>query len=212
MRGRRLHRTLGLVMLLPFIAWSTSAAFFLLRPRFEQAYEMLGPQLYPVSGHYALPADADWLEARLLQTALGRHLLLRDAQGWRHLNADTLLDMPFPDKEALRTLLHDAFRTNPERYGRVTQVEGNQLQTDTGVQIELDWNSLSFTQSGEDTRWIDRIYNIHYLRWTGLDWLDEILGLAGLGMLMIMTWTGGKMVLAPVRRGQTSTAQLSLKQ
>ena len=64
------------------------------------------------------------------------------------------------------------------------------MVTSTGVRITLDWNTLGLRQSGNDTRWIDQLYQLHYLQWTGVRWLDRILGVAGLFLLAVMTVTG----------------------
>lgn len=58
------HKILGLIMLLPFIAWSSTAVFFLLRPGYDEAYERPTVQQYPARSAYTIPANENWLEAR----------------------------------------------------------------------------------------------------------------------------------------------------
>jgi len=48
MKTRKLHKITGLILLLPFIAWSATAVFFLIRPAYEQAYERLAVREYPL--------------------------------------------------------------------------------------------------------------------------------------------------------------------
>jgi len=67
--------------------------------------------------------------------------------------------------------------------------------TDTGAEITVDWNNFSLKQRGRDTYWINQVYDIHYLRWSGISWLDEILGVAGLLLLIFMTITGIRLLL-----------------
>ncbi|MFT7015172.1 MAG: putative iron-regulated membrane protein [Pseudohongiellaceae bacterium] len=62
--------------------------------------------------------------------------------------------------------------------------------TDTGAEVTVDWNRLLLSQRGRDTYWINQVYDIHYLRWTGISWMDKILGVAGLLLLILMTVTG----------------------
>lgn len=194
MKQRRVHRWLGTTLLLPFIAWSLTAMFFLLRPAYTDAYAAL-----PLGGH-ELPESVvinvrpDWQELRLLHSVLGEHLLVRGSEGWQHLDAATGEPFPVPTAADLQRLLEAGFSVNPSRYGNVVSVDGWQAHTDTGVTISVDWDRFSARQSGRDTRWIDRIYAIHYLRWTGHAVVDQILGITGLLLLLYMTWSGGRMV------------------
>jgi hypothetical protein len=65
-----------------------------------------------------------------------------------------------------------------------SRASGNNITTDTGVRVELDWSRLSLTQSGKDTDRIDTLYKIHYLQWTGVNAVDKVLG--GLGILLVL--------------------------
>jgi hypothetical protein len=193
------------VLLLPFITWSLTAFFFLVRPRYEQAYETLAVMQYPLRAPPAFMFAADWQEVRYFETTLGKHLLVKQHGTWQHLDPETLRPQPIPDKERLGLLLNDVFRTNPARYGAIASIDGNQITTTTGVNIGLDWNTLSFHQEGRDTRWINKIYDIHYLEWTGIRSVDKVLGLSGLCLLLYMTWSVGRLALgrsAPRRQPQ----------
>jgi len=140
-----------------------------------------------------VPAARGWEQVRLFRSVLGRHLIVRENGQWRHLNADTLEPLPYPDQAALTRLLQDAFTMNPQRYGRVTAIDGATAVTDTGVEIAIDWDTLSFDQEGRDSRAIAKVYDIHYLEWTGYYYVDKVLGLSGLFLLIYMTWTGMQM-------------------
>jgi len=191
---REQHKYLGIVLLLPFIAWSATGVFFLVRPRYEEAYEPLAVREYPLEQPLALPARADWKEVRWLRSTLGPHLLVLRDTGWVQLDPATLQERPWPDNASLRQLAVDAMTAHPERYGELRNFDGRSMDTDTGVEITFDWNTLSFTQQGRDTRWIDRIYNIHYLEWTGIRAVDKVLGVSALFLLMYMTFTGIKLI------------------
>lgn len=190
-----MHRFTGALLLLPLAAWTLTALFFLLRPGFEQAYAPLQPNRLPLDPAIQLQPDPAWEEARLFRTVLGHHLMIREAGQWRHLNAATLEPFAPPDRIALQALLEDAFLSNPQRFGRLVTAEEGQATTDTGVHISLDWNTLTLSQSGRDTRWIDRVYAIHYLRWTGHRRIDQAWGLLGLMLLLYMTYSGTRMLL-----------------
>ena len=182
-------------MLLPFIAWSASAVFFLVRPGYDEAYERPTVQQYPAQHAYTIPVNENWLETRYFNTVLGEHLIVRQLDGWRHLHADSLQEWVLPSPAQVSLLLEEAIAANSRRYGELISVEGNQATTDTGVELSLDWTTLSISQSGRDSRWIDRIYSIHYLQWTGIELIDNILGLAGLFLLMTITYTGTRLAI-----------------
>ncbi|HHX82561.1 MAG TPA: hypothetical protein GX696_06210 [Pseudomonadaceae bacterium] len=197
-------------MLLPFVAWAATALFFLFRPAYEHAYAPLEAKQYPLEQALAVETRAEWLELRYLRSILGPHLLVRDARGWQQLDPETLQPRPYPDDASLRALLTDAMQSKPLRYGTLTEMDEGRISTDTGVQITFDWDRLSFTQSGRDTRWINRMYSIHYLEWTGIRVLDRVLGLLGLGLLLYMAWSGARLAFGwgragrPLRRQQAS--------
>lgn len=192
----RQHRLIGIVLLLPFIAWSLTGVFFLVRPGFAEAYERVPVRQYSLPSAIPVPLQPDWREVRYLRSVLGDHLVVQTDSGWQHLHAETGQAWPLPNEEDLARLLEDAFSSNPDRYGTVVAVNGSQARTDTGVNVEINWNTLAISQNGRDTRWIDRIYSIHYLEWTGLYWTDRILGLGGLTLLIYMTYTGALMTFA----------------
>ena len=205
MKTRKLHKTIGLILLLPFIAWSATAVFFLIRPAYKQAYERLVVKEYPMEETFTIPANSGWEESRLLQTILGRHLLIKENGAWRHLDPKTLEPIPYPDNETLTLLLHDAFIMNPDRYGEVSSIDESRITTNTDVFITMDWNTLSFTQDGRDSRAINKVYEIHYLEWTGFYYIDKVLGLSGLFLLIYMTWTGMQMSFGWEKNRNTCT-------
>jgi hypothetical protein len=193
--ARTLHRTVGLVLLLPFVAWAATGAIFYLKPGYGAAYDALAVKTYPIESGVAIPANSAWLEARYLKTVLGEHLLVRTATGWQHLDARSLEERPAPGEADVRTLLADAFTANPSRYGRVASVAGNVATTDTGVRVTLTWNRLAHAQRGVDTDHIDQIYRIHYLQWTGIAAVDKVLSAAGLMLIVLLTGLGMKLAL-----------------
>jgi hypothetical protein len=90
----------------------------------------------------------------------------------------------------IKLLLTDAFSANPSRYGKISRVSGDTAWTDTGVEVNLDWNRMSLQQRGKDTDRIDLLYRIHYLQWTGVKGLDRIVGFTGLVLVMALTALG----------------------
>lgn len=191
---RTWHRRVGMVMLLPFVAWSLTGLFFLVQPGYGDAYATLPVKTYASTTPYTIPANPEWRETRYLVSILGPHLLARTNAGWQHLNAADATPWQQPDATDVAALLADAISFDVARYGRLEHVDGMSGTTDTGVELSLNWASLTLQQYGRDTRWIDRLYSIHYLQWTGIDLLDRLLGLIGLVLLLLMTYTGARLL------------------
>lgn len=183
-------------MLLPLTAWALTGAVFYLKPGYVDAYETLQVKSYSLEPRIALPTDQAWLEVRVLKTILGEHLLARTAQGWQHLDPSSLLPKPHPSNDDIRALIADAILSNPGRYGRIVSVEGNDITTDTGVHISLDWNKLSLFQRGKDTDRIDLLYKIHYLQWTGIKPLDKVLGMLGILLVLALSALGARLLFS----------------
>jgi hypothetical protein len=189
-KTRSLHRLIGLVMLLPFMGWAVTGAIFFLKPGYAGAYDALQVKTYALESNTQIQTNSSWLEVRLLKTILGEHLLVRTADGWQHLEPQGLEPKPAPNEEEMRALFNDAFLSNPGRYGQIITVEGNNIQTDTGVQAKLNWKSMSLTQRGKDTDRIDFFYRIHYLQWTGIESLDKVLGGLGITFILVLSLLG----------------------
>lgn len=81
-------------------------------------------------------------------------------------------------------------RSNPKRYGLVESIDGNTVTMDSGVHITLNWNDLSLTQSGRDTRLIQALYKVHNLRWWGNKGVNLVFGALGLLLLSSLTIAG----------------------
>lgn len=198
---RKLHRIVGLVMLLPFFGWAVTGFVFFVKPGYEGAYELLQPKTYPMDGGpIALTPDPSWQEVRYFKTVLGNHLLVRTAQGWQHLDPATLAVRAKPAEDDIKKLLQDAFSANPERYGQVAAIDGGTATTTTNVRVALNWNRLSLQQTGRDTDRIDWLYKIHYLQWTGVKWLDKILGMLGLTLVVVLSVLGLRLLMKPPAR------------
>jgi hypothetical protein len=195
---RKLHRIIGLVMLLPLVGWAATGAVFFTKPGYGAAYDALAIRTYPLEGPISLRPDPAWREVRHLRTILGLHLLARTDKGWLHLDPVSLQPAARPRDEDVKRLIADAFAVNPSRYGRIVSLDGGTATTDTGAVITFDWNRLALQQRGRDTDRIDRLYKIHYLQWTGEKTVDKFLGLAGLVLLVALGGLGARLAF---RRG-----------
>lgn len=187
--ARTLHRLFGLLLLLPLAAWCVTGLLFHLKPGWAAAYDMPSLQFEPLGAVAEVEMQADWLETRRLRTVLGEHLLVRTADGRKHLDPATGLEEPLPSEGDLRRLLDVALEDDP-RYGAVATVDETTAVTETGVRVSLDWEHLRLMQRGTDTDRIDALYRVHYLQWTGVAWLDEVLAVAGLLGLALLALLG----------------------
>jgi len=192
MRTRTIHRVIGIILLLPFVGWATTGLVFFIKPGYTGAYEVLTPKLYPIKNQLLISEDPNWLEVRYLRTILGDHLLVRTESGWMNLNPDDKRARLATGDET-RRLVQDALSVNPNRYGQIVAVNGDTITTDTGVVVTIDWNRMTLQQTGTDTKWIDLLYRIHYLQWTGVKSIDRIVGFTGITLVLVLTGLGASL-------------------
>ena len=190
MRTRTVHRVIGIILLIPFVGWAITGLVFFIKPGYTGAYEVLTPKFYPINNQVLISENPNWLEVRYLRTILGDHLLVRTDSGWMNLNLNDKRPRSAATDDETRRLVQDAFSMNPKRYGQIVSVNGNTVTTDTGVVVTIDWNRMSLQQTGKDTKWIDSLYRIHYLQWTGVRSIDRVVGLTGIALVLILTGLG----------------------
>jgi hypothetical protein len=202
-RTRKIHRLLGIVLVLPICGWALTAFVFFIKPGYASAYGALSVREYAMDGIPALRPTGDWLETRTFRTILGPALLVRSQTGWRNLDPGTLAPRPLPDESDLRRLVEDATSASRARYGEIRSIArreadppGATIATANGVRIELDWSDLSMQQSGRDTRLIDGLYKVHYLQWTGVRAVDRVVGAVGLVFLLALAILGIRLAFA----------------
>jgi uncharacterized iron-regulated membrane protein len=193
MRARTAHRVIGIILLIPFVGWAITALVFFIKPGYTGAYEVLTPRFYPINNQVLITENPNWLEVRYLRTILGDHLLVRTDSGWTNLNPNDKRPRSAATDDETRRLVQDAFSTNPKRYGQIVSVNGNTVTTDTGVVVTIDWDRMSLQQTGSDTKWIDSLYRIHYLQWTGVRSIDRVIGLTGITLVLILTGLGARL-------------------
>ncbi|GHA09739.1 hypothetical protein UN63_02720 [Oceanisphaera arctica] len=189
-KTRRIHRLLGLLLLLPLLGWAITGMVFFIKPGYEGAYEQLAVKTYPLQQTALVSPKTDWQQVRLVRTVLGEHLLVKSQGRSLHLQPGSQAPFVLPDEVQLRLLLQDAMAANPARYGEIETLAGTQALTSTGVGIGLNWDTLSLHQQGADTRLINGLYRVHYLQWLPLGPLNRWLGMLGLALLLAMALVG----------------------
>ncbi len=193
MNSRKIHKTLGFILLLPFIGWAITGVFFFVKPGYSGAYDQLRVKSYPAIQSLQLPQDNQWDEVKVFKSALGKHLLVKENGKSLHLDSETFEPANVPSKVEVTRLINDAIEHNPERYGVISSVVDLVAYTSTNVEITLNWQNMTLRQQGEDTAFINRMYKIHYLQWTGVDSIDKVLGIVGLGLVVLLAILGIKL-------------------
>ncbi len=190
MNAKSVHKVIGIVLAIPLVAWSLTGIVFLVKPGYDGAYQLLSVKTYPLEHAFKIGPSREWHEARLLRTVLGYHLLAGDKANSIHLDPVNMQLKEAPSAADIKRLVEDAIGVNSERYGELVNVSGNKAKTSTGVEITLDWRTLSLAQSGRDTALIDNLYKVHYLQWLGRPLPDTIFGVLGIILLLSLTALG----------------------
>ena len=187
-------------MLLPFITWAITGVFFFIKPGYSAAYEKLSISTYPSISTLVLPLDNQWSEIKRLKSVVGEHLLVREKDIWTHINPATMEIVKTPSEQQIVLLIDDAIKGNLERYGEVTSLNTLTATTSTEVNITLNWQKMSLHQKGSDTEFISLMYQIHYLQWTGIKAIDNVLGIIGLALVIILAFMGILLSFKRVKR------------
>ncbi|MGC3836609.1 PepSY domain-containing protein [Moritella viscosa] len=194
MNTYQLHRYLGYLLILPVTLWAFTGAFFLIKPGYKDAYEQLQITRNPLSSILQLSPEPEWQAVAINQTILGSHYRVQIENKWQHINPLNNQILPEPRAQSIISLLQDAVKHNPQRYGLVLNYKDGIAFTDSGVKLIFDWSHLSLRQQGLDSRIFNTMYDIHYLRWTGNKTFDQWFGYVGLGLLVLMALTGIVMI------------------
>lgn len=204
MKSKKVHRFLGLLLVLPLVGWIVTGFIFLIKPGYSGAYEMVSPNLYPIEDVFTIDPKEDWVETRLLKTVLGHHLLVNNGRQWLHLDPQSMTEKARPSDADVVRLLEDALKFNKERYGVIQSSRDSEFITTTGIELSLDWNALRISQYGRDTKLIDTLYKIHYLQWLGNRQANNVLGVIGLLALTLLVIYGVVLYLRSRRKTMAS--------
>lgn len=200
MNTYKLHRYLGYLLILPVTLWALTGAFFLVKPGYQNAYEQLNVTSYPLTSTLPLSPQPEWQAIAINRSILGSHYRVKVDNKWQHINPLDNQIRAEPSTQNIITLLQDAVKHNPDRYGSVLNYQDGIAFTDTKVKLMFDWSRLSLRQQGADSRFFNTMYDIHYLRWTGNKSFDLWFGYIGLGLLVLMALTGVVMINKSVNK------------
>jgi hypothetical protein len=196
MKSKRIHRIIGLLLVLPVVGWTFTGIIFFIKPGYQAAYDQLAVKTYPLDKSFIIPKSKEWTEVRLLKTILGYHLLVKTDHGFEHLDPISLQSKETPKGLALISLFDDSFSNKSDRYGHVISSDDFNVVTSKGIEISLNWQRLTLQQSGKDTKLINTLYKIHYLQWTPYKSINQYMGIIGLILLMTLTIFGLKIYIS----------------
>jgi hypothetical protein len=196
MDSKKIHRFIGLAMLLPLLAWAVTGLIFFIKPGYEGAYEKLYLKTYPINHNISIGSDNNWQEFRVIRSILGLHLLAKDNGEINQYDLQTLQIKSKPSESDIKRLIEDAISSNPQRYGTIKHIHDESIFTTTGIEVKLDWNTLKLSQYGLDKRIIGLMYKVHYLQWTPWAVVNQILGILGLILLVTLTFFGIKIYVS----------------
>lgn len=204
MNSKNIHRVIGLLLVLPIIAWAFTGVFFFIKPGYQAAYDQLAVKTYPLDKSFTIPASKEWQEVRLLKTILGYHLLVKTNKGLEHLDPISFKAKQIPINTELNALFNDSFLSNPERYGHIVSNDGFKVMTNKGIEVTLNWEQLTLRQKGDDTKRINTLYKIHYLQWTPFKSINQYMGIFALTLLMALTFFGIKIYISGRQKSSSS--------
>jgi hypothetical protein len=196
MKSKRIHRIIGLLLVLPVIGWTATGIIFFIKPGYQAPYDQLSVKTYPLEKSFVIPESKEWKEVRLLKTILGYHLLVKTAKGFHHLDPISFQEKAIPTDLELTALFNDSFSNGLERYGHVFSRNNFKVITSKGIEVSLNWDQLTLRQKGDDTELINTLYKIHYLQWTPYKGINQYLGIIGLILLMFLTIFGLKIYIS----------------
>ena len=200
MNQSKIHRLLGLVMLLPLLAWAITGVIFLTKPGYEGAYEKLFIKTYDIESDLDVSPHKGWEEIKFIKSVIGLHFLVKTNGSFKQYDLKTLSPSEAPTELQVKQLISDAIQVNTERYGVIDRVEGFKAYTSTGILIQLDWDEMTLSQRGMDRKVIETLYEIHYLQWTKWDGVNFVLGVVGLFCLVSLTIIGFGLYISKTRK------------
>lgn len=193
--SRRVHKLIGILLLLPMLVWSITGFIFFLKPGYARAYEPIDIKRYPLGELPEIAPNEDRTELRWIRSILGLHALQTSNTGTVQIHPQSGEPREQPDQEQIKRLLEDALGAkDADVWGKIAEITGSEAVTDTGIHLKLDWQRMSIYQSGPDTDRINFYYDLHYLRWTGRKTIDQILGSLGLVLVMLAALSGARLL------------------
>ncbi|MCE9595621.1 MAG: PepSY domain-containing protein [Planctomycetes bacterium] len=215
---RRLHRLLGLVLVLPLVLWIATGLLFHVKHRYGEAYEKLSvPSERAVDWSTARIAPAEVIARGLanppLQLAIhpsGRLAYFGALENTpKAIDAATGEPIEPATDDIARGWIAAALSSSPNaaRYGDevghedATANSGSTgtldpvfvLHTRGGKTVSLDRVTGAIRQTGDLNDFIDATYKAHYLQWTPWEPVNIALVLLSIPIVLLLAFTGLRM-------------------
>jgi hypothetical protein len=228
---RRLHRLLGLVLVLPLVLWIATGLLFHVKHRYGEAYERLVvPHDQEVDWSRARLSPAEVIERGLARAPLALAVHPSGRVAYFGALGDSPVAIDASNGEAIEPATDDVARAwlsaalasspNAARYGdEIAHDSANERSSLTGVldpcfvartsgtkTVTIDRLTGEIRQTGALNDFIDATYKVHYLQWTPWEPLNIALVLLSIPVAFLLAFTGVRMALdkgraRPVRGG-----------
>lgn len=215
-RIRQAHRWIGVILVLPLVVWGITGLLFHVKPGWVGAYEML-PYSRQASrlpegilNPRQLAPDRKVARASYQNTTIGTIAHLTTDDETLLFDATTGAQLSPLSEENARKLAGATASMSSyfgERYGRITETRIAEpyveVHFEGGAVIKVHRHRPELMQSGPDTDRINWLYRMHYLQWTGIASIDNVLGLVGIVLIWSLAFLGVWLAL-PRRRAVSS--------
>ncbi len=195
----KIHKWLGVCLFLPFLGWTVTGLFFFIKPGYSEAFSQLSVKQYSLTEIPFVKLQSNWEELRIIRTVIGNHYLAKIQGQFIQVNPEDGSQAIGPAETDIRSLINDAIADN-SRYGSISTLDMSDLNdikinTSGAIEISFNWNSLQLRQKGLDTDFINAMYSIHYLQWTGHAAIDKYAGTISLFLVLLLSLLGLTMTL-----------------
>lgn len=225
---RRLHRLLGLSLVLPLVLWIATGLLFHVKYRYAEAYETLQVPAREAAdlSRFTVSAAQAAATGFFDKGRVPRFALRPDGRGaWfgrkdgRGVAVDAATGEPLPEAEKEISLewVKEAVAASPNaaRYGHVlvsaasTHASSLTLSKNLSLSISfsggktvtLDRLTGEIGQTGALNDWIDFTYRVHYLQWTPWKAVNVGLVLLAVPLVLALAATGLGMAIGRGRMG-----------
>lgn len=217
---RRFHRILGLVLVLPLLAWVATGVMFHVKHRYAEAYESLSVPTTDVDWTRATLSASEVLEREAMQPPITLAVHPSGVLAWfgatangpLAVDAGTGARIEPATVDTARAWLRGAIERSPHagRYGSevgVREISARSsrtgapdpafvFETSGGKRVTVDRVTGEIRQTGDLNDFIDASYDVHYLKWTPWPEANVALVLVGMASVIALALTGLRLFLA----------------
>lgn len=217
---RRYHRWLGLVLLLPLVAWVVTGLLFHVKHRYAEAYESLSVPIPRVEWARADVSAADVITRGLAEPPIVLAPHPSGALAWFGARAGQPIAIDATTGETISPATDELAREwmraaiaqseHAARYGVEIGSESAtsrsartgvvdpalRVRTSGGKTVTVDRVTGEIRQTGDLNEFIDATYDVHYLKWTPWPAVNVGLVLFAIVLVLGLAGTGTRLLFA----------------